>query len=184
MLVDPAAAGRYASAAARLAARLAADLAADVAEGREAAARIGERVQARLTQLLAGGRAEGDEAANPAEQPQAEDEALVSAAAVSDDAAEGAGGRQPASVHLAPAAIVPRTPEQRRAAALAAALERQQARNLALRRNGGAEAQPVLRAPLPGLEEDGSAEGQEQRRLSVDITIDSDDPGGWRRRCC
>ncbi|KAL4855123.1 hypothetical protein ACK3TF_004345 [Chlorella vulgaris] len=177
MLVDPQVAARYAARAANLAARLAADLTADVAEAQGAASQIGARVQARLAQLLA---APGTAAASRPfgnDRLEADEEAWASAGAVTDDDSEPQQPRHPAAVQLASAAMIPRTPEQRRAAALAAAMERQQARNLALR----VEEQPSLPTVLLGHEAGSTGEGHEQRKVSVDITIDADDPEAARR---
>lgn len=69
-------------------------------------------------------------AASEAERQWADPEEVASAAAVSDDSSLSGPAANQADPQVAPADAVPQTAEQRRAAALAAAMERMQERNL------------------------------------------------------
>lgn len=86
--------------------------------------------------------------ASEAERRAADPEDVASAAAVSDDESLSDAASQ-ADPQLAPVDAVPQTADQRRAAALAAALESMQARNLA----------------------------QRSSQLAVDVTLESGDAG-------
>lgn len=164
MLVDPRVARSYATRAADVVRDVAADVAARLQAGRSAAADLEAELQGRLEALLmrrafaARGDDDDELAATQRQQADAEAEAVASAAAVSDDgvAFDVAVGLP---VRLASANAVPQTTESARAAGLAAAVEAQQAARLAQRaRREVKEAGPA-------------------KKLSLDITIDADNPG-------
>jgi hypothetical protein len=138
MLVDPAFASSYASRAEEVLSKAGGAVADDVAVLRGEAAGVANAAEGRLQHLLASLDMSLEEleqklaavnAMNSAEATaEADPEEVASAAAVSDDSSLTTSSA--ADPQLAPVDAVPQTAEQRRAAALAAALERMQERNL------------------------------------------------------
>lgn len=173
-LVDPAVAAAYAAAAGNSGSSAAAGAAA-------ASAGLGGEAQLGLYQLLeaaarpsadvAPGEEEGeqegesDEAAQQAAEMELE---LVASAAAVDDSGsdDGAAGFDDAAVRLAAPDQIPDSADQRRAAALATALEASQAQHLAAARR------QQRRVTAGRASQDGSS------TLSLDITVDADSPGG------
>lgn len=178
MLVDPSVARTYAARAAQLAHDVAADVASRLAAGRAVAAEVEGEIQARFEALLAGrgagsvdassssdvgaGAVDGGEGKLPMQQLQ---EAVASAGAVGDESAveasEAPAGHGRPALLLARADAVPQTAQQRRADALAAAMEGQQEQHMVLQQ--------------------AEQEGRDVEKISLDITIDSDNPEAARR---